>query len=1137
MATLDDSPSLFAGQAWGNWADNVPFSPESGAESSKDSDDDNGHSMKLNKEDMGLFGECPSQDEFYLVVCEKCDKVVKPKAFKHHLRNRHGESGIPKTTQLILQRSTHSMSKLSATTPSPTKSTSAFKLGTSVPTKASVKEVPPSITNAQKMGAAVNAKLKKNHTMPVVKMERMDLNKYSGSHLESTGKPPLTNGTLSKSSNLNITGKNVAKSPVKPDSPTSPVSQSMTLASLVVSSPSVSVASATLTTAMTTCVTTTMTTSTALTLAPFVSPSSSSVSSNNISITSVGNTAVLSANNSLNSSSGSEISLGSVPSSPVLTPNKPSSGTAAATLKTSSNGSLTSKAGSGGASHSSSVTKTASVSSIIKSASASSVAKTSSLAKASSSVGSLSKSIRGSGASGLKTGGNSNTNNNAVKKKPVIPIQKPDKLIPCKDREFDANKHCGVVFEDSGKPCTRSLTCKTHALSLRRKVPGRRQPFDELLKEHRAAKEAFLKQRAEQKAAQLAASMVTCGGNTVKPAQPHGASPLVPLDRGLTSAKAGNHGSSVNTSKESSLQSRLLHSGAMSPQKISRPAVVKPNNICLSRSSGSGSLHSPLASAHRDEAGPSFTPAPDPQSRLSDGEGEEEDGEVDKPDRSYLPYHPRPAATCTFGARHHTFNSRGCNLFNRRVDVLRAAFLKVLERQINPPPPKKLCVESNLPKEPQFLSNSKDPYAFNLIDSAMGGGTQQFNAVVNSTVVNKNNVKPKSKPSSSCSSSSSSSSSRNKSREGAVSNSGGSRSPAHSGTSTSSSTGAVKRKRSGSGGPASSPCTTYNNVVGGNTMSINSSNTALNSHTNSSPLTAIAIPSVNLSSATLSHFNANLAGSKNPKNNLLKDFGLVVRSIDPSAIVNGQYVIGGTTAQIIDEKMLQQTHIISGGNKGNSAKLVNSLEALQKNNLIPANAILVDSAMQPGTMLTPVSVGSIGSVPSNTVISLANSSMSQAHPSPSTTPSQLFRSGSLSPQVSSPLPNGITQSVADKSSSSHRHTLIHHHKGPQKPMMAQSALPGLLSTAQVITSNNNPQVCASHVFTQLAQLQVKPGAKAGPNKVTMQPVSLTFPLTNLGTVTGQQPQTHTLFITSSDDGTRHELQHQPVSNSPSSLMS
>ncbi|XP_069142238.1 ataxin-7-like protein 1 [Argopecten irradians] len=1126
MATLDDSPSLFAGQAWGNWADNVPFSPESGDEGSKHSDDDNDHSMKLNREDMGLFGECPSQDEFYLVVCEKCDKVVKPKAFKHHLRNRHGECVIPTTTQLLLQRSSHSMSKLSATTPSPTKSSAAFKLGASVPTKASVKEVPPSVSNAQKMGAALNAKLKKNHTMPVVKMERMDLNKYSGTHIESSGKSQLTNGTLN-SPTVN-TGKSVTNSPVKSLSPISPVSQEITLSSLAVSSPSVSVASATLTTAMTTCVTTTMTTSTGLTFAPFVSPS---LSSNNVSSNSAGNTSLQSANSSLNSSSGSDITLGSVPSSPIETPSKPSGGSAVATTKSSS--SHSSKSGS---SLNNSVTKTSSVSSIIKSASSSNVAKSGgfgSLAKSSSSVGSLSKSIRGSGS--FKSSSSSNSNSNAVKKKPSsVPIHKPDKLIPCKDREFDANKHCGVVFEDSGKPCTRSLTCKTHALSLRRKVPGRRKPFDELLKEHRAAKEAFLKQRAEQKAAQLAASLATSGGNAAKPAQPHGASPLVPLDRGVATSKSGHHSSSssVNSStKESSLQSRLLQSGAMSPQKISRPAVVKPNNICLSRSSGSGSLHSPLSSSHRDEAGPSLTPAPDPHSRLSDGEGDEDDGESDKPDRSYLPYHPRPAATCTFGARHHTFHSRGCNVFNRRVDVLRAAFLKVLDRQINPPPPKKLCVESNLPKEPQFLSNSKDPYEFNLIDSGLSGGTQNINTVVNSTVVNKNNVKSKSKASSS------SSSSRSKAREGSSTNYGGSRSPGHSGSSTSS--GAVKRKRSGSGGPASSPCTTtYNNVISGNTMTINSSITALNSHTNSSPLTAIAIPSVNLSPATLSHFNANLAGSKNPKNNVLKDFGLVVRSIDPSAIVNGQYVIGGTTAQIIDEKMLQQTHIISSGNKGNPAKLVNSLEALQKNNLIPTNAILVDNPMQPGTVLTPVSVGSIGSVPSNTVISLANSSMSQAHLSPSTTPSPLFRSGSLSPQVSSPLPNGITPSVADKNSSSHRHTLIHHHKGPQKPMMAQSALPaGVLSTAQVITSNNNPQVCASHVFTQLAQLQVKPGAKAGPNKVTMQPVSLTFPLTNLGTVTGQQPQTHTLFITSSDDGTRHELQHQPVSNSPSSLMS
>lgn len=41
----------------------------------------------------------------------------------------------------------------------------------------------------------------------------------------------------------------------------------------------------------------------------------------------------------------------------------------------------------------------------------------------------------------------------------------------------------------TGKPCTRSLTCKTHSLSLRRGVPGRLKGFDDLLAENRAAKE------------------------------------------------------------------------------------------------------------------------------------------------------------------------------------------------------------------------------------------------------------------------------------------------------------------------------------------------------------------------------------------------------------------------------------------------------------------------------------------------------------------------------------------------------------------------------------------------------------------------------------------------------------------------
>lgn len=56
-------------------------------------------------------------------------------------------------------------------------------------------------------------------------------------------------------------------------------------------------------------------------------------------------------------------------------------------------------------------------------------------------------------------------------------------------REYDPNRHCGVPTADNMRPCTRSLTCKAHALSLRRTVEGRAKPFDTLLAEHRAARD------------------------------------------------------------------------------------------------------------------------------------------------------------------------------------------------------------------------------------------------------------------------------------------------------------------------------------------------------------------------------------------------------------------------------------------------------------------------------------------------------------------------------------------------------------------------------------------------------------------------------------------------------------------------
>ncbi|XP_054636105.1 ataxin-7-like protein 2b isoform X2 [Dunckerocampus dactyliophorus] len=45
--------------------------------------------MTLSNEDKHIYGECPSHDDFYLVVCSHCSLVVKPQAFEKHCERRH----------------------------------------------------------------------------------------------------------------------------------------------------------------------------------------------------------------------------------------------------------------------------------------------------------------------------------------------------------------------------------------------------------------------------------------------------------------------------------------------------------------------------------------------------------------------------------------------------------------------------------------------------------------------------------------------------------------------------------------------------------------------------------------------------------------------------------------------------------------------------------------------------------------------------------------------------------------------------------------------------------------------------------------------------------------------------------------
>ncbi|KAK3913098.1 LOW QUALITY PROTEIN: Ataxin-7 [Frankliniella fusca] len=64
--------------------------------------------------------------------------------------------------------------------------------------------------------------------------------------------------------------------------------------------------------------------------------------------------------------------------------------------------------------------------------------------------------------------------------------------------QYDPDRHCGVWCDYFNKFCVRSLTCKVHSVALRRAVVGRSKPFDQLLTEHKRAKEDQRQSREDQ---------------------------------------------------------------------------------------------------------------------------------------------------------------------------------------------------------------------------------------------------------------------------------------------------------------------------------------------------------------------------------------------------------------------------------------------------------------------------------------------------------------------------------------------------------------------------------------------------------------------------------------------------------------
>ncbi|XP_030631949.1 ataxin-7-like protein 1 [Chanos chanos] len=207
-------------------------------------------------------------------------------------------------------------------------------------------------------------------------------------------------------------------------------------------------------------------------------------------------------------------------------------------------------------------------------------------------------------------------------------------------RVFDPNKHCGVLDPETRKPCTRSLTCKTHSLTHRRAVPGRRKDFDILLAEHKGrAKEKEAGHKRDPTAANQAAQMV----------QSHDTTSTVPSS---------------------------CHNGKTTPTLKLRLA-----NAHVNRTSGGGGAVV-LSSMS--------VPAPEPvaswQRPLGDERLSSDEGEAELPEeaeRAYCHYatrHPRPMSCCTFNSR---LMGRGHYVFDRRWDRMRLAVHCMVEKHVN----------------------------------------------------------------------------------------------------------------------------------------------------------------------------------------------------------------------------------------------------------------------------------------------------------------------------------------------------------------------------------------------------------------------------------------------------------------------
>ncbi|XP_055009633.1 ataxin-7-like protein 1 isoform X2 [Boleophthalmus pectinirostris] len=257
-------------------------------------------------------------------------------------------------------------------------------------------------------------------------------------------------------------------------------------------------------------------------------------------------------------------------------------------------------------------------------------------------------------------------------------------------RVFDPNKHCGVPDPETKRPCTRSLTCKSHSLTQRRAVQGRRKHFDVLLAEHKsnAKEKEGLKEREKERERERDVAQERKEQS---------------LNKSLSSHQSPSKAHCPNGRPLSTLKLRLANAHI--------PRAPGPTASSSSSSTPLPPAPTPPSAPHPEPSPSGWTSSAGEGGRLSSDEGDAESPEdTDRAALHFSSHHPQPLGLCIFNSR---LMGRGHYVFDRRWDRMRLALQNMVEKHLNSQMWRKvpLAAESlQTPSSSSSSSSSQQPY-------------------------------------------------------------------------------------------------------------------------------------------------------------------------------------------------------------------------------------------------------------------------------------------------------------------------------------------------------------------------------------------------------------------------------------------